>query len=76
MALIQLAASSNEHEARSAAFMACKLIRDGKVLLTNADDPRILPTQWRDVPMRRGDMSHEELLEELRDMGVKVGKRR
>ncbi len=75
-ALIQLAGSSNEHEARNAAVLACKLIRDGKVMLTNENDPRIVPTRFVDVPMRQGDLSHEDLLTELRDMGVHVGEKR
>jgi hypothetical protein len=75
-ALIQLAGSPNENEARSAAVMACKLIRDGKVVLTNEDDPRIIPTTFVDVPMRQGNLSQDELLDELRGMGVKVGRGR
>lgn len=38
--LIALAGSANEHEARSAAFLACKLIREGGYRLVEADhDP-------------------------------------
>lgn len=38
--LIALEGSANEHEARSAAFLACKLIREGGYRLVDADhDP-------------------------------------
>jgi Protein of unknown function (DUF2786) len=39
--LIALSGSGNEHEARSAAFLACKLIREGgyRVVAAEPDDP-------------------------------------
>lgn len=50
--LIALSASTNEHEARSAAYLACKLIRDGGFrVVAPAPDPRDLPTAaWAAAP--------------------------
>ncbi len=50
--LIALAASENEHEARSAAYLACKMIRDDDVRLVEpaAPDPwaeRAREQAWR-----------------------------
>lgn len=41
MKLVMLASSPNENEARTAAFLACKAIREGKLLVLSPDDPRL-----------------------------------
>lgn len=41
MKLVMLASSPNEHEARTAAFLACRMIREGKLLLLSPEDPRL-----------------------------------
>jgi hypothetical protein len=41
MKLVMLASSPNEHEARTAAFLACKAIREGRLVLLHPDDPRL-----------------------------------
>lgn len=43
--LIALSGSANEHEARSAAFLACKLIREGDYRVVEAAPPE---RAWRD----------------------------
>ncbi|RYE93968.1 MAG: hypothetical protein EOO75_03165 [Myxococcales bacterium] len=53
MDLIALTASSNEHEARSAALKACKAIREQKLVLLSPDDPRLAEAAPR--PPRRRD---------------------
>lgn len=41
MKLVMLASSPNEHEARTAAFLACKAIREGRLLVLSPEDPRL-----------------------------------
>ena len=45
--LAALAASENEHEANAAARQACRLIRDGKVRVTEAERERPRPNERR-----------------------------
>jgi hypothetical protein len=51
--LIALSASSNEHEARSAAFLACKLIREGGFRVIDPERPSPPPRPRKDVRPRR-----------------------
>lgn len=44
MKLIALAGSANEHEARSAAHLACKLIREGDFRVVEARAPQAAPS--------------------------------
>ena len=39
--LIALASSPNEHEARTAAYQACRIIRENGLVVLAADDPRL-----------------------------------
>jgi hypothetical protein len=52
--LIALSGSANEHEARSAAFLACKMIRDGGYrVVADAPDPwaeHFAASAWADSP--------------------------
>jgi hypothetical protein len=52
--LIALSGSANEHEARSAAYLACKLIREGGFrVIAPAPDPRAAPfptSAWTTSP--------------------------
>lgn len=41
MKLVMLASSPNENEARTAAFLACKAIREGGLLIVSSEDPRL-----------------------------------
>ena len=53
--LIALSGSANEHEARSAAFLACKLIREGGYRVVAEEEREELPDPfptyvWREPP--------------------------
>lgn len=54
--LIQLAASSNENEARNAAVMACKLIREGGLVLSEKPFVKDAPFSYPTVNPTREPM--------------------
>lgn len=59
--LIALASSPNEHEARTAAYQACRIIRENGLVVLAADDPRL---RGGGVPFAGVDL--DDMLRDLR----------